>query len=415
MVASFLVGVLLARGLGVEGYGYYSLALAVITIAALPAEMGLPFLVTREVAGAAARNDLPRLFGVLRWADKASLWISGTVAAAILAGAVILYYAGSAVVAAALVLGAPVVPLVALAKVRGGALQGLDHVVRGQIPWVLLRPLVLGLLLLGILAAGVRFSAPVAMALTSVSAAVVFAVAWAWLKQRLPGEVPAEVVHSGRRWLASTIPMGLMEGMRILQPEAAVLIVGLLAAPEAVGLFRIAVVTAAIAAAPIAMIVHAALPVMARLHQEQRKDQLQKAVTGVAHAQFAGVLLLSLPLLLVPGPLVSLAFGESFVPASDALRMLAVAQIVNAAFGPNIWLLNMSHHEGRVAKAMGIALAATLVTVPLFALAWGIVGAAAALLVSMLCWNVIAWFDARRLLGIETSIVHWPWRQEPRC
>ena len=70
MVASFAVGVQLARVLGVSGYGYYGMAVAVITLAGIPGEMGLPRLVTREVAAAKARGDLAVLFGVLRWADR---------------------------------------------------------------------------------------------------------------------------------------------------------------------------------------------------------------------------------------------------------------------------------------------------------------------------------------------------------
>ena len=67
MVASFAVGVQLARLLGVEGYGYYGIALSVVTIAGIPGEMGLSRLVTREVASASAKGDLPHLFGAVRW------------------------------------------------------------------------------------------------------------------------------------------------------------------------------------------------------------------------------------------------------------------------------------------------------------------------------------------------------------
>jgi O-antigen/teichoic acid export membrane protein len=235
-------------------------------------------------------------------------------------------------------------------------------------------------------------------------------VSYGWLKRRLPAEVPAEEIRSGRQWLASSVPLGMMEGMRILQSELSILLVGMVTSPAIVGLLRIASVTATTAAAPTVVVTQISLPIMARLHAQGDHQRLQKTVTGVAHAQFFSVLALSLPLLIVPGWLISLAFGSAYAPAADALRIILIGQIANAAFGPNIWVLNMTHHEKHVARAMGIALAMNAVLVPLLAIQWGVVGAAAGLLASMLCWNAIAWRDARRLLGIETSILHWPWR-----
>ena len=47
MLFAVLVGVQLARGLGVEGYGQYGIAMAAIALASIPGEFGLPRLVTR--------------------------------------------------------------------------------------------------------------------------------------------------------------------------------------------------------------------------------------------------------------------------------------------------------------------------------------------------------------------------------
>lgn len=412
MAASFAAGILLARGLGVEGYGYYSLALAVITIAAIPGEMGLPFLVTREVAAASAKKDYGKLFSVLRWADWTTAWIAGGVALLIAVAGLALSAFIAPALAGALVLGAPVIPLIAMAKTRGAALQGLNYVVRGQLPWSLLRPLFLAVFVGALLLTGRSLSAPAAMALNSLTAAIVLGIAFVWLRQRLPQDKPARLAGDRRRWLASAIPMGAMEGMRVLQVELALLLVGLIMAPASVGLLRIASVTATTAAAPIAVIVHVALPLLARLHVAKDQTRLQKAVTGVAHSQFLGVLALSLPLLLFPEPLIALAFGADYVHAAGALQFLAVGQVANAAFGPNIWLLNMSNHERRVARAMGIGVGVMLIAVPLLAWWLGVPGAALGLLASMLSWNFIAWRDSKRLLGIETSIFHWPWRKQ---
>jgi O-antigen/teichoic acid export membrane protein len=405
MVASFGVGVQLARGLGVSGYGYYGIALSVITLCAIPAEMGLPRLVTREVAAAAVRKDMPHLFGVIRWASRVGVRISLVMAVGIVAGALILGQLRPSILSLALVAGAPIVPFMVLSRVHGGALQGLHHIVRGQIPANFLRPVALSLLLLFALTLGFNLSPAAAIALNAVSAGLAFLVARHWLAQRLPKAVPAELVRGGVRWLASSIPMALTDGMRILQSELTILLLGILTAPAEVGLFRVAAATAFAAATPIAVINHVAFPVIARLHAEQDAHRLQKAVTGLAQAQFIGVLLLCLPLIIAPEPLLTLVFGSDYAPAAKVLRILALAQVVNAAFGPNVALLNMTHNERRVARAMAIGLVLNVAAVLLLGLVWGRMGAALAVFGSLLVWNLLTWIDGKRILGIDSSLV----------
>jgi O-antigen/teichoic acid export membrane protein len=405
MAGSFAVGVQLARLLGVEGYGYYGLALSIITIVGIPGELGISRVVTREVAAAATTNDEPRLFGALRWARGTVLRLSVVMAALAVGGAFLAGAINPSVPTLAILFGAPVIPLMALARLDGGALQGLRHVVRGQIPANLLKPVFLSAGLLAVSVAGLRIGVAGAMALNSITAALVAVVAYAWLQQRLPKPQSGEVIRTGRQWLASSVPMALTDGMRTLQSELTILLIGIIAAPAAVGLFRVASATAMVAAVAVPAVVHVALPVTARLHAERDRDRLQKAVTVFAVAQFIGVLLLSLPLLVAPEFLLGLVFGDSFVPAATPLRVLAVGQIANAIFGPNAPLLNMTHHERRVTRAMAIALVVNIVGVVVLANVWGMLGAAVAFVLALICWNVVAWIDAKRLLGIETSIL----------
>lgn len=405
MLASFAVGVQLARMLGVEGYGYYGIALSIVTLASIPGELGLPKLVTREVAAAGARNDSRHIFGVLRWADRTAILLTGMITLLVIAGALAVAGTRPSGLMLAILLGTPLIPLLALARIRGGALQGLNHIVRGQIPASLLRPIFLSAMLFAAYLLGIRIGAPEAMALSSVTALAVFIIAGAWLRNRLPASEPPEVVQTGRAWIASTIPMALTDGMRTLQLELSVLLLGLLATPASVGLFRIAAVTAVTAAAPLVVINRVAFPVFARLHAQGEKEQLQKVVTAFARAQFAGVLALSLPLFVAARPLLAFVFGEDYAPASTALIVLAAAQVVNGAFGPNVALLNMTHHERRVTRGMAIGLAVNIVGVAALGSIWGLFGAAVAFSIGLVCWNLLLWIDAKRLLGIDTLIV----------
>lgn len=406
MVGSFLVGIQLARGLGVEGYGYYGLALAILTIAGIPGELGLAKLVTREVAGAAVRNDGGAIHNVLRWADRVCWALSGIIFVGIVVAA-LLQFKSQPMLAWGLLLGAPMVPLMALSRIRGGALQGLHYMVRGQIPANLLKPVLMSALLAAVFVAGITLEPSIAMLLNSLTAAIVLLISHIWLKQRLPQETETQPVTSRWPWLASTVPLALTDG-RTLQSELTVLFAGLLIAAADVGLLRIAIVTAIVASAPITVLVRVSTPTIARLHAQGDRERLQKFVTYSAYAQTAGVALLSLPLLIAPEFMLHLAFGEGFAPAANALRILCVGQIVNAAFGPNIVLLNMAHQEWRATRAMLIGLVLNIAAVLLLVGRFGIEGAALGLVVSLILWNFLAWIDGRRIVGVETSILPIP-------
>lgn len=410
MLATFGVGVQLARGLGVQGYGYYGLALSIVTIAGIPGELGLSKLVMREVSTANARGDDAALFGVLGWAKKVCWSISGLLAVAVAIAAGVLIARGSTTLGTALLFGIPTIPFMALSRINGGALQGLQYITLGQIPANLLRPLFLSVLLLALYLAS-SLSAPAAMAVNSATAVMVFLVAQAWLRKRRPRTGAAAVALHDRRWLASTIPLALTDGMQMLQLELTTVLLGAITLPADAGLFRLAAATAAMAAAPMVIIAHATMPMLAGLHAQEDHERLQKVVTYSALVQTVGVLVLSLPLLIVPKLLLSLVFGAGFGAAATALRIVAVAQIVNAAFGPNIILLNMTHQEKRVTRATAVGLVLDVVITVLLARTFGTIGGAIGFAASLMTWNLLLWYDARTVLGIETSALKLPSRR----
>lgn len=412
MVVGFLVGVQLARGLGVTSYGYYGIAMAVVTIATIPGTLGIPKLVTREVAAAQSRGDPAAIHGVVRWADRTCWGISAIIAATTAMGAAIAWGAGSGTLAVAILLGAPAITLLPLASIRASALRGLHDIVLGQLSNNLMRPLAMAILLFVCFSTGINIGAPGAMALNCVTAAGALALTQFWLSRRLPEAAASHSAQQQRGWLASSIPMALADAAQSLQQQASVLLLGIVAAPAQVALFRVSIATVVIAVVPVTVVNLVVLPMFARLHAEHDHRRLQQLVSMSALIQFAGVFLLSIPLLAAASPLLRVVFGDNYAAAGSTLRILLVGAIVSAAFGPNGALLNMTGHERRVTRAMWVSLLINAVAIAFFALRWGSVGSAVGVLAGQCCWNILLRLDARRILSIETSILgvpaHWP-------
>src|SRR5690606_12384491 len=143
----FLVGVQLARGLGAEGYGIYGVAMSVIALLTVPTEFGLPQLLTREVAAAQVRRDWGRLKGILCWSSQVSLLISAVIGVCVVAWLLLSGRGLASPFGMTLLAGVAMVPVVAQLSMRSATLRGLQQILRGQLPDVLLRPMFYSLLL----------------------------------------------------------------------------------------------------------------------------------------------------------------------------------------------------------------------------------------------------------------------------
>jgi O-antigen/teichoic acid export membrane protein len=402
MALTFLVGIQLARGLGPAGYGRYGIALAVVTLTGVVGALGVPKLVTREVAASAARNDLPTMFGLLRWANR-TCFAASMIAGAVTSLLAAVIWTRSHEVGLAILVAAPMIPLLALASVQAGAMQGLHYVVRGQVPSFLLRPLVFSILLFLLFHLVPHVRSYDAMALNVVTAIISLLVASVWLRKMLPSPRPQAVADNGRAWLRSSVPMAMTDGLQMLQSQLSILLLGALTLPAEVGLFRIALSVWAVTAVPTILVATAVGPTLARFHS-QSDERLQKIVTYSAWVQLLCVVLMSIPLFLFPKELLGLVFGQEYVGAAPALLLLLVGQIVNVFFGVNSQLLNMTGNERSLTKATLWGVLVNIVATSALVPSWGALGAAMGTALSILTWNVITWAQARRLLQIDTSV-----------
>lgn len=408
ILLSFVVGVMLARALGTSGYGVYGLAVSTTALLTVPTEFGLPSLVTREVASAHARKDWARMRGIIRWANGV-VGIASLVMLVAVGGYLLLRpgTTSDGSFADTLLWAVLLVPLVALGNLRGATLRGLEQVVRGQLPELLLRPGFFVALLAGaIVLAGSSLDAANAMALNVLAAGCAFVIGASMLWRAIPQDCRrAESVTATRAWTASAVPLALTEGMRYLQIHLLVLLLGVLATDTDVGLFRVAAQMAILVAVPISMLNLVVAPFLSRLHAQGDYRRLQKVVGSAAAAMFLGTLFLFAVFAVLGHLLIGALFGAEFEGSYQALVILGLGQVASASLGPNATLLNMSNQERAVTRGFALSLPITLALSVVLIPRLGIEGAAIASVAGVLAWNIWLWRHARRRLGIETSIM----------
>lgn len=403
-----LVAILLARLLGAEGYGVYAFASSLITVLAIPSQLGLPQLVVRETAKAQVTGDWGLMRGLWRWSSL-SVWLFSLMVAALAWAAMIGFEWGfSAAQRQTFLWGLVLIPVIALGNIRGAALRGLHQVIKGQLPEFVLRPgLFLVLILVGLYGVGSRLSPATAMALHALAAFLAF-VAGAWI---LYCQRPAELVarparhYQHRAWVLSAVPLAAIGALGLINSNADILMLGFMRSEQEVGVYKVVVTGANLVIFGLQAINMVVAPRFSRLFTQNNMQELQTMVTRSSRA----IMIIALPTVLVVvvfgRRILGIVFGEEYEVGYLPWVILALGQLFNAFFGSVSMLLNMTNNERQTIKGVAVAALANValnaVLIPLY----GTVGAAIATSISVVLWNLVLWWFVRKSIGIESTII----------
>jgi O-antigen/teichoic acid export membrane protein len=406
---SFAVATVLARALGTAGYGIYSYVFALVSLLAIPAQLGLPSLVVRETAKAFVNEKWSLMKGLWRSCSIAATLMSVALAAAAGAFAIARGDSFDRIRIATFCWGLVLVPLVALGNLRGAALRGLRKVVVGQLPESVLRPTFL-LVFVGLaaLATARPLSPDLAMAAHVAAALSSFSIgAWLLLRSR-PAElrgVPARTEGQFRSWVTAALPLGLIAAMQLINTQVDILMLGLYVDASQIGRYRIADQVATLVTFFSTAMNVVLAPQISHLYHSNDLARLQSMVTGSARVVLAASVLVFASLAILGRPLIELVFGASYAPAYLPMVILAAGHLLTVSFGPIVIVANMTGHEKTTAMIM---LAGTVVNVVLNLVLiprLGITGAALATVASVAVWRAFLHRSVRRWVGIRTSAI----------
>lgn len=404
--ATMTTSVVLARALGPVAYGTYAYVFAIVTLLALPSQVGIPILLIRETAKAQAHEDWPRLKGLWVWAIR-TIILTSLALGFVTAVAIVL--CGNRIDADlrwTLVAGMALVPLIALGNACGAALNGLRLVVRGQLPDSVIRPLLL-VSFVGIAwVVGGQMSAPATMLWHALAAAIAFVVGglilWCARPQGL-ATVAADTTHS-RNWWRAALPLALITGLQVMGSESGMILLGIFRREADVGEYKVAISAAALALFGLQTVNLVIAPHIARVHALGDRPKLQRLASVGALASVALTLPVFLLFVAAGQWIIKFLYGSAYVGAYGPLLILAVGQMVNAFFGLNAGLMSMTGHERDAARWLTISAGSAIVIGLLLIPVLGMMGAALAYAISMAVWNIAFWWVVMKKVGIDSSL-----------
>ncbi len=401
---TLVLTVILARMLGVEGFGVYAFCLSVVNLLVVPAMLGGQKLLVREVAVYNAKGQYHLLRGLIRRMRQASTGAS--VCLAFLAGGIgILVYQENPIQAPFLIAMA-LMPLMTTLELQGSVLRGLHHIFTGQIHVALLPAMVIALFYIMTMAQGIKPMPDNAIIAYVASAGLLVIFIYFRLHQLLPDQVKhARPAFETAGWIKSMLPFVFASGMQVFNREISVILLALIGGTTEAGLFRVAQRGAELIPFGLLAVNTAIAPVISELFARNEKKRLQQMITKstLAITAFA----VPVAILLITGGkwLIPVVFGAEYAQAYLILVILCLGQLFNAFMGSVGLILNMCGHENTVAWGVTVAAAASLVMNLALIPMWGATGAAIATCGSLIVWNILLGIRLYQKTGVNSTIL----------
>ncbi|GEQ99772.1 polysaccharide biosynthesis related protein [Iodidimonas gelatinilytica] len=395
----FLFNILVARLLGVADTGLFFLALTVLQVGATVTLWGLDKATLRYVAGFVANERWSDVRAVLSRAVILALSISVFLAVLVFFSAPFLairiFHEPALEVSLRIV--AIALPVLAILPIFVEGLKGLKKIFASQILQGAILPV---FALLGLFLLAEEYGASGAVMAYGLSALMALLLGWGlWHWQLSRRDAGGDTHFSYSQLLRSAGPLGGISVLHLLMQWVPLLALGAFGTSAEVGLFGVAVRTAALTSLLLVAVNSIAAPKFAALWAKGDYDALQK----LAVKSTALITLLAAPILLCfilfPSFVLGL-FGGDFKDGATALSILAAGQFVNAATGSVGFLLIMTGHERQLWKSVALAAFSSLLMSGLIMGGAGLVMAALAVAVPLALQNILSSFYVMRYLHI---------------
>ena len=400
-IAAAFVGlalqILLARLMALEDYGIYVILWTWVSVVGQIGVLGFYDSAARFIPRYGRREKHAHLAGYLATGFRAVIMGAGLLAAMTLVFLTVL--PGFVDPAFLLPLGVLALgfPVLSLESYLTGVCRGFGWYALSTIPGYIFRPV---LIMLGIgmaRAVGLPLDAVTVLAIVVVASIVVLAVQALLLRARLPKTERIVATPQRRRfWLLASVLMMPAMTAEELFVWIDVLILGFLVAPDEASLYFAAQRSLSLAAfVQYGFMLVAARGFSLSLASADRAG-LQARITRSTNATF-WLTIPSVALTLVAGyPLLAL-FGPEFLAAYPCLALLGLAYVIRAATGQAAELLVVQGRYRLSLLIVSISVATCLLLMLFLVPLWGIVGAAAAMvMVQVLRLAVVTWLVHRQ-------------------
>ncbi len=402
---NFITQVLLARMLGVQGYGFFAYATSWMILLSIPAQLGLRDSLIRFVPEYEATNRPGHIRGILRFALRAT-FLSAVVIAGLFAIVLLTspgFWAREQIAVLWIMLG--VLPVFTLNRIRESGLRAFRRVALAFAPEHIIRPIVLCGLCALIFLSSKELLAWQAWFCNMAALGAAFLVGSWWLFQSLPGEVrSAKPEQSHRHWLVVSLPMFMMTGMNVVMNQSGVVLLGFFIPPAEVGVYAVCVRIMILVNFAVTSVDAMIGPLISRLYYAGQKQELQNMLTLAAWGIFL-ITCLTCGFLSLFGTYVLNFFGPAFVQGYTPLLILILGQLINALAGSVAFIMITTGYQIKAVRIVGIAATFNIIISFLLIPTLGIYGAALSSAISISLVKLLMLKSVLKKIHLNPTII----------
>jgi len=401
---SYFALIMVARSLGVEQYGVFAFYVSLAALASAGAGFGLPSAAVRFIAEYREAGNLDKLRRFFDFGYHFTLFTG--VGFAILIGLILILLKLVPDGATTLThwLAMAVVPLLSVLYFNSQSARVYHLAFAYEGPTRIIRPLVL---IFGITAfgyAGVKATSFELISLLILAILIGLMVQHRSLKLRLPARLPKQKNHSDRKnWISASSSFLMSRAFNIFIVELDIVLVGLYLGSEETAIYQAAARIALLTGFFFSSCVSFAAPRIAALHASGRHNDLESLLHKIGHLFFWPTAIASMIILLTGNWILNL-FGPNYVEGYPVLCILSLSAIVNAAAGPVVPIMNMTGHQKTCARILGSSLILNILLLVALIPAFGPVGAALSVAITILVSRVSLLMVVHRKLRLQPSI-----------
>lgn len=416
--AAMLFGlvVTLARILGPEQFGIYAFVFALMQMSVSIGRGGLPNMLVRELALSSAEDDRDARRRHLQLGWMVAVPLSALIASIFMCGLLPMLTSGMALPPSVAAFGALYIAAMILVGMIEATLRGSGRILIGQVAEFLVRP---GLHLLIIICATAWVSArelDLSWVLGAATVAAGSALAFCLFVYVRVFEMHSfsERLEKPPAFLRSFFTLSGTVWVAALNAHVNLVLLGILGANAELGVYQVAVQLTTLMALGLMAVNASVAPEMSRLMAgagQGNKDRLQRLASRSCEISLAFGVPLCAVYVLFGSQLIPFIFSAQFSGAYEPTIILAFGQVVNIVFGSIATLLNSSHQEHVVLRAIILATIANVLLCFTLIPAFGAIGAAIASVVSLIIWNGMSFVRLLATRGVISLPFVSCWRR----
>jgi O-antigen/teichoic acid export membrane protein len=405
-LSAFLIGLLLARELGLESFGVYTVAFTTVMVLSVPVSLGLPTLITRYVSKYEVENNYSAIKGLLIRANQIVIIISLLVSAVAVTSYFLWWKNYDKELVDAIIYSFFLLPLIALGSLKAAALRGLKYIVLGQLPDTFLRYFIFLIFLITFQFTEESLTPALAMKMHIIASLVALIVGAYFLYIKLGRKTNMiNAIYFNKYWLKQALPFSLNSGVQIIKNKLSTYILAIFGSLESVALFDVASRGASLVAFTLDALNTAIAPYVSSEFEKNNMVSLQKIVTKTSRVIFLFAVPVVIVFVIGGEKLIDFLFGKEYNEAYLPLVILCFAQLINAATGSVGLVLNMTGRQSYFTRiTVYMTVVNTILCIP-FVIWFDIKGAALLTALIIVLQNLILVKYVIKDLNINTTII----------